>query len=92
MLYQPPLPPTRPVAPYRYHQARSWHQNKRSWKKDLLETVMAGRVPATHAPAGVPRPWRPHRLKADGQGTPYRVHTSREYSGAVGKAEELSTG
>src|SRR6185312_16833825 len=30
---------------------------------------MAGRVPATRALAGVPRPWRPHRLGVDGRDT-----------------------
>src|SRR6185437_16966155 len=36
----------------------------------LSLSVMAGRVPATRALAGVPRPWRPHRLGVDGRDTP----------------------
>jgi len=40
------------------------------WEKDLFEIVMAGRVPATHAPAVVQPPQRSHRPGAGGRDTP----------------------
>jgi hypothetical protein len=47
------------------------HQDKRLWEMDPPQIVMAGRAPATRAPAVVPHPPPFHRPGADGRDTPH---------------------
>src|SRR6185437_12468187 len=59
-----------PAVPYRYDQAWPWGSGLAVVGEGSALSVMAGRVPATHAPAVVQPPRRSHRSGAGGRDTP----------------------
>src|SRR6185437_942023 len=90
----------RPAAPYRcgwivmvgslWSGVGHGHRDKRSWAMaSPPKIVMAGRVPATHAPAVVQPPRRSHRPGVGGRDTPGHDGESHDDPGGIHRPRPL---